>query len=73
MTITAQLAHDRLVAAIDYELDHYGLASLADVIATVLAARTEDHHRAAQQMFAELAVRLNQLPRPFIEGHTTPA
>ena len=61
-------AHTRLIESIDYELDHYGAASLADVIATVLDARTEDHHRAAQRMFAELALRLNQLPRPAVEG-----
>jgi ribosome-interacting GTPase 1 len=57
-------AHDRLIEAIDYELDHYGAASLADVIATVLDARHDEHSRAAHRMFQELAIRLNQLPRP---------
>ena len=57
-------AHDRLIAAIDYELDHYGAASLADLIATVLGARTDEYSRKAQAQFAALAVRLNQLPRP---------
>jgi hypothetical protein len=60
MTLSAALAHDRLIAAIDHELDHYGAASLADVIATVLEARDDDYHRAARQMFAELALRLNE-------------
>lgn len=63
-------SHDALIASIENELDIYGPASLADIVATLTENRydedepkeTDDAWRTVCREFADLAERLIGLP-----------
>lgn len=70
---TPEVHHDRLMKEIDHEIDTYGVASLAGLIASVISDRcdTDDnspsatHYRTARMVFEDIEERLSRLARPF--------
>lgn len=68
-TVTPELHHDRLMDAIEFELDEYGPGSLAEIIGTMLERYDEDdmsedavRTRAWSEAFHALAY--GSLPEP---------
>jgi hypothetical protein len=70
---TPESHHDHLMQEIEYEIDTYGLASLAEVIASLLDARADDdnhshsatQYRAARRLFEQVSlVKEDAEPNP---------